>query len=96
MNGCMTRKRTRLEISNPTAQNFDLLYFLMSGRAGVVIGHDSKSCGLCPRRFEPVAHDMIFFIFFSSLLEISNPTAQNFDLLYFLMSGRAGVVIVHD
>ena len=37
---CMTRKRTRLEISNPTDQNFDLLYFSISGRAGVVIGHD--------------------------------------------------------
>ena len=40
MSGSMTRKRTRLEISNPTAQNFDLLYFLIIGRAGVVIGQD--------------------------------------------------------
>ena len=29
-----------LEISNPTAHNFELLYFLFSGRAGVVNGHD--------------------------------------------------------
>ena len=56
-----------LEISNPTTHNIGLLYFLFSGRAGVVIGHDSKSCGLCPRRFEScrprlILHKKFFYI----------------------------------
>ena len=38
-----------------------------------------------------LAHDFNFFARASS-----NPTAQNFDLLYFLISGRAEVVIGHD
>ena len=93
-----------LEISNPTAQNFGLLNFLFSGCAGVVIGLDLKSCGLCPRKFELCRSRLIsyknhFYIKNKRVvigLEISHPTAQNFGLLYFLFIGRAGVVIGPD
>ena len=52
-------------------------------------------------RRNPVAHDLFCTkIFFTSgyraQLEISNPTAHNFDLLCFPFSGRAGVVNGHD
>ena len=114
---------SRLDISNlahdfdsfaraglyPTTQNFDLLYFLISGRAGVVIGHDRNHVGPARASLNPDAHDINFFIFFSSFsghgycmtrmrtrLEILNLTPQNFDLLYFLISGHVGVVIGHD
>ena len=93
-----------LEILNPTAHNFGLLYILFSGRGGVVIGHDSKSCRLCSRRFEScrprlILHKNLFFIKNKRVvigLEISNLTAHNIGQFYFIFCGRAGVVNGHD